>query len=446
MKHIYLFLLLIFTSVSVHAQWELIVPFNPNPACYFVFQDVYFLNKDTGFVVGDSSYHDGGIILRTYDGGQNWDTTFTKGVIYSVQFINESFGFAGSSFGRFYKTIDGGDNWIEIPMPPPFHQVLGQSIYFKNANEGFLCARYGGWMCDPILCHTTDGGVNWQSVSPSGGCLDFTSPNIGYAGILHKTLNAGASWNLWLDSIATQLPVNFRNAKTIDFINDTTGVAAGMYMAGSPYNNNRGMVGVTHDGGFNYCLHQINNWYSVMDIVMWDLKNIYAVGRLCPQDTNNPQFLSVFIASKDGGNTWAYQEHEIDSAYGYPIMHALCFPTREVGYAVSYFGQVYKTTNAGGNLIPMLNSEGIEPNSTGAGELLFPNPVSDELSLKCCNLNIDGLVLKVCSVNGRLVQQSGMYWYDGEYLKIDVSHLPQGIYLIETVNNKKTSVQKFIKK
>lgn len=449
-RKIILSILLCIIWYSLFSQWELIAPHNTNPEYHgFTFYNVYFLNEDTGFVVGDSSYFDGGVILRTHNGGQSWDTTFTSGVICSVQFLNDSVGFAGSDQRYFYKTVNGGDTWDEIYVYQQSIQLqLNNSIYFKNELEGYLATSYTFHNPNYIV-KTIDGGMSWQAVffpdsTHPGGYLNFPSGNIGYAGILFKTFNAGADWCVWLDSIVTQLPGNFRNPFGIDFYNDTVGLAAGYYFAGQPYNNNRGMIGVTKDGGYNYDFFEINNWYRVWDIVMVDLKNAYAVGELCPQDTSNPQFLSVFLASKDGGNTWGYQEHELDSLYPYPRMHALCFPTPTTGYAVSYFGQIYKTTNAGGDPIPMLSVE--KPMDDETDELLLhPNPASHYLYLNMSNLNTDSFVLNIYNMNGMLVQKSDMYVNNGQYSKINISHLPDGIYLLKIEAENIDRVFKFIK-
>ena len=54
---------------------------------------VYFINASTGFIGAD-----GGIILKTTNGGSNWISlnTQTNRIIYSIKFVDASTGFAAT--------------------------------------------------------------------------------------------------------------------------------------------------------------------------------------------------------------------------------------------------------------------------------------------------------------------------------------------------------------
>jgi len=68
-----------------------------------------FVSQEIGFVVGGS-----GTILKTTDGGQNWEfmNSTTSQSLTSVQMQNESIGVV-VGHGIILKTTDGGSSWIQ---------------------------------------------------------------------------------------------------------------------------------------------------------------------------------------------------------------------------------------------------------------------------------------------------------------------------------------------
>jgi len=72
--------------------------------------DIEFINESTGFVLYGMS-----TILKTTNGGLNWEsrnfgTTFT-----SIYFYNDSIGYLSPTGYRIWKTTNTGFNWSELP-------------------------------------------------------------------------------------------------------------------------------------------------------------------------------------------------------------------------------------------------------------------------------------------------------------------------------------------
>lgn len=65
---------------------------------------------------------------------------------------------------------------------------------------------------------------------------------------------------------------------------------------------------------------------------------------------------------------------------------------------------------------------------------VFPNPVSDELTLKLSDENIPGLQFLLCDMNGKLILQKSM---NGLITKIPVNQLPAGLYIIKVKDSTK---------
>src|SRR4029453_3209285 len=107
---------------------------------------VHFVNSNIGTIVGDD-----GIILRTTDGGNNWDqqTSNTTDLLYAVHFSDENHGAAvGFLNGTIHRTTDGGQNWT-----PQTSGTINQlrAVWFADTNTGTVVGDLG------TILRTTDG-------------------------------------------------------------------------------------------------------------------------------------------------------------------------------------------------------------------------------------------------------------------------------------------------
>jgi photosystem II stability/assembly factor-like uncharacterized protein len=160
---------------------------------------IHFPSPDTGYVLGHTYLVPLllPITLKTVDGGENW-TQFTTGCGYipaAVYFINVDTGFIVGSYdypqGLFYKTLDGGVNWTL--QTGDYDRV--NSVYFPDSDIGYAVG--GG--DNGLILKTNDGGTRWykQDSLISYGLLSVYFPNndtgyvVGYGGIILKTTNGG---------------------------------------------------------------------------------------------------------------------------------------------------------------------------------------------------------------------------------------------------------------
>src|SRR5687768_6246739 len=68
------------------------------------YEDIFFIDSMVGWTVSS-----GGRIFKTTNGGETWINQYQTGnYLRSVEFINDSIGFAGSLDGILLRTTDGG--------------------------------------------------------------------------------------------------------------------------------------------------------------------------------------------------------------------------------------------------------------------------------------------------------------------------------------------------
>ncbi len=177
--------------------------------------DVYFHDPTNGWAVGmdmgtfaascGSVYH--GRFARTTDGGEHWTPVVTTPVtcsyFWKMSWPSTNVGYVSlqqnGTFNAFifYKTTDGGNNWVSngIPLSTVGLGTSGfylQGIGFVSTAEGWVGGASGTGYQKSYL-HTVDGGATW---TPDGynntyfmNRIRFLSPTLGYA--------AGASINIF---------------------------------------------------------------------------------------------------------------------------------------------------------------------------------------------------------------------------------------------------------
>jgi len=274
--------------------------------------DITFLDSLTGFAVTPYTANDTAYILKTTNGGDNWNIIFrgptnTIGGFNRVQFLNLNTGYVCGNFLR--KTINGGTNWFPVNtsgiFPMNMH-VLNEDtiwlvdsdglvggvfltpnggvnwfqqaafnpnpsrIYMFDRNIGFVSASTG-----QILRMTTDGGSNWTTFSTAGAFTDmFFADSLtgwksgvpGGPGQFRKTTDGGYNWfDQTMPSggnIVAPLIERFDNISR-----DTIWGVGAMILTGSGI---RGMVNRTINGGTNWLFQvpdtNINiNQYNYID-------------------------------------------------------------------------------------------------------------------------------------------------------------------------------------
>ena len=149
----------IFKSVDGGFVWE-----SQFPMITSELNSVTFVDSVNGWVIGMA-----GTILRTIDGGENWedltDTTTNDAHLYDVRFVTDSIGWVVGAEGAIWKTTDAGDNWTNQASGT----TIGfEKVYFINTTTGWVVGYQG------TILYTTNGGTTWTT-QPAPNNFNLTS-------------------------------------------------------------------------------------------------------------------------------------------------------------------------------------------------------------------------------------------------------------------------------
>jgi len=286
----------------------------------------------------------GGTVLRTIDGGKNWENISVPNMekidFRDVEGFNKNTAIVMgiASPARFYKTTDGGQNWKLVHFDDRAG-VFFDGMSFWNKNDGIAFS-------DPVdgqhlLIRTTDGSDTWHEI-PKEGFPHKLNPEFGFAasgtGIpvqgrktvwlgmggvksrVFKSEDGGMNWSV------AETPVVHGGQSTgiysVAFKNKKVGISVG-----GDYTNQsiKNTMAYSNDGGATWHLPE-KQTHQYRECVAHYRGNIFfAVGP------------SGFDMTTDNGKNWHPHYWEVNN------LTAVAFAKRSnVGFAVGKGGQIYK--------------------------------------------------------------------------------------------------------
>lgn len=234
------------------------------------YDDIYFIDADHGWAIAPYTawIQEYGGILRTTDGGANWETQVDSvgALLRCVGFFDDSLGYIGvledgllaSDTAMMMRTTDGGASWDPVnnlPGPRP-GGICG--MHLVNDSLMYAVGRYYG---PAGIWKSEDKGMNW------------TYSNV--------------------DSLAGGLV-------DVHFWHPDSGIVIGS--AGIPFADSAGVIIQTDDGGQSWrrVYTTINQRRILWKIAAPSRNRMYV--SIQPFNQNNA---ARFIKTKDGGQTWS---------------------------------------------------------------------------------------------------------------------------------------------
>jgi photosystem II stability/assembly factor-like uncharacterized protein len=289
----------------------------------FYYTGISVVSPDVVFVCGDMPNPKGGgeervgVILRTADGGKNWnETTIEKpGMLItslnSLHFINSDVGWVvGADSGRdgiVLKTSDGGSSWSVTRLG---YKQIPVTVFFSDADHGWiggaspLPGEEEGVGGPSAILATNDGGSTWNAqnnIPVSILRIAFADKLTGWAsgtnGVIYNTIDGGRTWDRQRTEIeAGDGPVDPHGEgakkfaiRGLQFIDKDHGFAAAIAAE-----QQAGRMLVTTNGGTSWRRQWLVNGAGVRDVFFLNPNQGWAL-------TDQGPYINYTV---DGGKSW----------------------------------------------------------------------------------------------------------------------------------------------
>ncbi len=382
------------------------------------FDDIFFLNTSTGWLVNDA-----GTIFKSIDGGGNWELRVSNpsGTYSGSAFLNESTGWISSRTNNMYKTTNGGYDLSPVTNFPAPQPTGLECIYALNSQFLYGC---GAYTSNPVFVKSTDGGTTWstRSLAPAANGLTdcrFLNESTGFLtgitgavpsnlSIVFRTTDGGSSWqevyrgNRQLES-----------GRSICFVNPQTG-----YIALERTNYPERFVLKTTNGGLN--------WAELA----FPTANESSIGFINESTGWIGGYFNQGYLTTDGGVTWA------NANIGQHIMSFFMFGD-SLGFACGQYVYKYAKTNG----IVQTSSEVPEGFSLRQN---FPNPFNSGTRISYNVSKSTDLFLQIYDLTGRLVETVvNEYHTPGTYeVTFEAGNLGSGVYIYKLTAGDFSEVRK----
>ncbi len=410
MRQLIIFIAILGGFSPVQAQWY---PVNSNATKNTSLYGIFFVDSMTGYCVGGvggdrwgPQQSSTGVILKTIDGGENWNMAFSHdslAIKYVVGFDNEVYAFAlGKGSSLLVYSSDYGINWIienisYEPLGARRYAEINHGVKLYNKEIYFLDRK------DWNLKKLSNGHIQ-QLTKKAAFLFAINQHGIIYINsrknALFRSDDFGKSWyalTLPLDKWG-RVTQNMNYLEDIGLFNDTIIL----------YTTYPGAVHYSIDNGISWSRNFGQPQMTAPGITPLIVNSTTLYGMRYWTDSGGK-----VLGSKNLGLSWGVQDGNIEVR-----IHKLYFYDNQLGFAIGGKGTIYKTTNGGGL--------GIEEEETNLKKKIevFPNPTEGTLQLVIVgDIGVKNIALY--NLAGKLLKH-----YDKSERNLDVSDISSGQYLI----------------
>jgi photosystem II stability/assembly factor-like uncharacterized protein len=429
---------------------------------------VKFTSATDGWIAGS-----GGLILRTHDGGEHWNSQAgnpaTAGrSLQAVEFSDTLNGWTAGTTGMVLRTTNGGAEWMPLNTGHAFNI---RSIAVLNPETAWLAGD-----CDTVLS-TTDAGVSWSyHIFCHLSYYNWPLLMITHSGpdnlwvladSLYRSTDGGRTWT----GLFWHLPELYRFPEDMVFVDANNGWVA------SCGDGEGGIVTHTSDGGNtwtqqnNFVGHLITTvffanadmgWFTLESDAIYRTFNggrswnpipvpaASGMGTLCMGTTQFSDSLNGWIIlgsgpwwggdhaiqTTDGGQTWqeGYSGHS-------SLLLDVYFVDATHGWMVGRNGTIFRYQPT------ILAAPNVPAGPARAFTLsAYPNPFNPNTTLSFDVPVSSRVRISIYDITGRLVQTLADRVYpQGNYrVELDGSALPSGIYFARLQGPSFSKTQKLV--
>ena len=378
----------------------------------------------------------------------NWEKSNLS--LNNFHFLNANTGFGISPSNKLFKTSDGGENWVEIPLP--YENLFLGSMHFLDESTGIIAVPSSGSVEDILV--TTDGGENWTDIQLddlSFGRITLTRDEYIIArnsnGLYRFDLNGGELAKLDIPGFYVNADFQITDDNTLIIGQEiSTDEEQASYLHISTDN---GDSFTTNDLNFDNGIHSVyfldryhgfvgmeGDLYETRDGgITWT--NIYSfeeqgrVEKISFDDSKNGviEINRRLYITKDGGQSWSI-EH-CDNQLFINRLQAI-----DGKHFASINNGMYKRLNVEDHICfvtstdEVLNPKEIE---------IIPNPALDQIRVISQKTSL--LKVQIFSSNGTMFLETN----PGPSGEINISELPRGLYFLVANENGNYQTLKFVK-
>lgn len=147
-------------------------------------EDLHFTTLLDGWVTGFG--FSGAAVFHTTDGGDTWTSVPGFQGAYKAVDFEGSNGWAANVSGRYYRTIDDGDTWIQGDLPGSPLQI--QDMDFFDVSIGYAVGWWG------YAVRSDDAGATWQTLPTPNTTDQLTDIHLLGANELWVSTNSGVAY------------------------------------------------------------------------------------------------------------------------------------------------------------------------------------------------------------------------------------------------------------
>ena len=133
--------------------------------------ELQMIDQQQGYLLGHSNFGGYVRVFKTVNGGQTWNDLLVNEEVKPINlfFLNAEVGIVSyyGNNGDILKTTDGGANWEPLSFP----ELNGNMYHIQQDSEGKLYAMLKGLDTKAVIIKSTDQGQSWQTLYSEA--LDF---------------------------------------------------------------------------------------------------------------------------------------------------------------------------------------------------------------------------------------------------------------------------------